>query len=68
MADLPQWTPVSTTPASLAGGVQTNQIWYGTGVPANGSGQNGDLYIRADGGAGTTIYQKRAGAWVATAA
>lgn len=40
----------------------------GTGAPAVGLGKNGDLYVRSDGGAGTVIYQKRAGAWVATAA
>lgn len=34
-----------------------------TGIPPNGS-----IYLRTDGGAGTTIYQVRAGAWVATAA
>jgi hypothetical protein len=34
-----------------------------TGFPANGS-----LYFRSDGGAGTTLYQMRAGAWVPTAA
>lgn len=40
----------------------------GTGVPAAGVGNNGDFYIRSDGGAGTCIYQKRAGVWVATGA
>lgn len=38
--------------------------WSGTGVPPNGVGVNGDTYTRIDGGALTTIYQKRAGAWV----
>lgn len=36
----------------------------GTGAPFNADGQNGDFYFRSDGGALTTIYQKRAGAWV----
>ena len=36
----------------------------GTGAPSNGDGSNGDFYFRNDGGAGTTIYHKRAGAWV----
>lgn len=44
------------------------KLWTGTGVPSSANGVNGDLYFRSDGGAGTTLYQKRAGAWVATAA
>lgn len=42
--------------------------WHGFGVPSNTLGGNSDQYWRLDGGAGTTIYQKRAGAWVATGA
>lgn len=38
------------------------------GVPSNTIGQNGWFALRVDGGAGTCIYQKRAGAWVATGA
>lgn len=58
----------------VSGGTQGIQIngaaalLSGAGVPAVGNGNNGDLWLRTDGGAGTTIYQKRAGAWVATAA
>lgn len=40
----------------------------GTGVPNNANGNNGDFYFRSDGGAGSCIYQKRAGAWAATGA
>lgn len=36
----------------------------GTGVPSNANGNNGDVYFNGAGGGGTTIYQKRAGAWV----
>jgi hypothetical protein len=36
----------------------------GEGAPSNGNGNNGDFYFRSDGGALTTIYQKRAGSWV----
>lgn len=36
----------------------------GTGVPAVGLGANGDVYFNQTGAALTTIYQKRAGAWV----
>lgn len=46
---------------------QGGALYGGSGVPAAGLGANGDVYFRVDGGAGTTIYQKRAGAWVATA-
>lgn len=54
-----------------AGGVRIfnfSAVYSGTGVPGAGLGANGDFYLRQDGGAGTCIYQKRAGAWVATAA
>lgn len=37
---------------------------FGTGAPSSSAGNNGDFYFRADGGSLTTIYQKRAGAWV----
>lgn len=43
-------------------------IYAGTGVPNNANGANGDFYFRSDGGAATCLYQKRAGAWVATGA
>jgi hypothetical protein len=38
------------------------------GPPPNTVGQNGDFAFRDDGGAGTCIYQRRAGSWVATGA
>jgi len=38
------------------------------GPPANSVGNDGDFAQRRDGGAGTTLYQHRAGAWVATGA
>ena len=38
-------------------------LWAGTGVPANGSGANGDYYFRSDGGVTSHIYYKSAGAW-----
>jgi hypothetical protein len=48
-----------------AGAFQTScGICAGVGAPANGNGNDGDIYFRSDGGAGTTIYQRRAGAWV----
>jgi hypothetical protein len=45
-------------------------LFGGSGVPAAGLGANGDYYLRTDapGAAGTRIYVKSAGAWVATAA
>lgn len=39
-------------------------IYGGSGAPSNANGANGDIFIRADGAGGTTIYHKRAGAWV----
>ena len=39
----------------------------GSGVPAAGLGSNGDLYINNTGGAGTHLYGKIGGAWVALA-
>lgn len=41
----------------------TAGIWGGAGAPV-ASGNNGDFYFRSDGGLLTSIYQKRAGAWV----
>ncbi len=47
-------------------------LYGGTGVPTDaaigGSPANGDIYFRIDGGAATTIYQRRAAVWVATGA
>lgn len=37
---------------------------FGTAPPAATVGNNGDFFFNSTGGAGTTIYQKRAGAWV----
>jgi hypothetical protein len=49
-------------------GAQQPQQFAGTGVPNNAMGNNGDVYYRQDGGAGSCIYQRRAGVWVATGA
>ena len=38
-------------------------IYAGTGAPNNANGANGDIYFRSDGGALTTVYQRRVGAW-----
>lgn len=46
--------------AGNGGGV----LSFGNGAPVNANGSNGDIYMRSDGGALTTIYQRRAGAWV----
>jgi hypothetical protein len=47
-------------------------LYGGTGAPTDaalgGAPANGDFYFRIDGAATTCIYQRRAGAWVATAA
>lgn len=52
-------------PGTPAGAVQTaSGLTAGTSAPSNADGQNGDFYFRSDGGASTSIYMKRAGAWV----
>jgi hypothetical protein len=43
---------------------QGGTIAYGTGAPVNANGIDGDIYFRVDGGLLTTMYQRRAGAWV----
>lgn len=45
-----------------------SQLYICTGIPNNANGANGDFALRSDGGAGSCVYQKRAGAWVATGA
>lgn len=42
-------------------------VYNGNGVPSNKQGMNGDLYLNNTGGAGTRLYGKIAGAWVAIA-
>lgn len=37
-------------------------VWYVTGAPPNGLGGIGDVALRSDGGAGTTLYLKTAAA------
>ena len=44
------------------------RIYGVTGVPPASLGANNDYAFRNDGAAGACIYQKRAGAWVATGA
>lgn len=52
-------------PAQDTGAIQTAcGLYAGTGAPNNSNGQNGDIYFRGDGGASTTVYQRRAGSWV----
>lgn len=62
---------VTNSNAKLGGGFSNDlgvSLIIGSGVPASGVGANGDTYFRTDGAAGTFIYQKRAGAWVASSA
>lgn len=51
-------------PQPTGAGQTAVSLYAGTGAPGAGNGANGDVFIRSDGGALTTIYQKRAGAWV----
>lgn len=56
---------LETFPRTLTGTTQTAlKITAGTGAPSNGAGSDGWIYLRSDGGSGTTIYHKRAGVWV----
>lgn len=53
------------SPPTDAGAVQTGAVYQGAGVPNNANGTNGDIYFNTTGGAGTTVYHKRAGVWAA---
>jgi hypothetical protein len=60
-------TPAGIRPGALGASPAQQTAtaqWGGTGAPSNSFGANGDFYFRSDGGAGTSIYMKRAGAWV----
>ncbi len=61
-----------TTAAAPTGGAAPGAIigglLGGTGVPANTMGQDGNFYFRYDGAAGSIIYHKVSGAWVASTA
>lgn len=57
---------IGQVPTSLRLG--SIRIHVVTGVPAAALGANGDAAWRTDGAAGVVLYQKRAGAWVATGA
>lgn len=57
--------PLKMSNGTYAGGSDVGPfISGGTGAPNNANGVNGDIYLRVDGGALTTIYQRRAGVWV----
>lgn len=58
---------IATNTANIATLTARNQVRNGAGVPAGALGSNGDLYINNTGGAGTNLYAKIAGAWVAFA-
>jgi len=58
---------IATNTANIATLTARNQIQNGSGVPASGLGNDGDLYINNTGSAGTNLYAKIAGAWVAFA-
>ena len=66
-----QVAALTTSLATLSGTVTSlaarNQILNGAGAPGAGLGNNGDLFINNIGGAGTRLYGKIGGAWVAIA-
>lgn len=70
MARIIQTPDLSTVIDDLTRRVQALEtgggVLSGAGVPANSVGLDGQIYVRTDGGAGSTIYQRRSGAWVAT--
>jgi hypothetical protein len=61
-----------TTPGAAGGTIALTavgssaapHILCGNGVPASTT-PNGSLYLRMDGGAGSTLYVRESGAWVA---
>lgn len=56
---------LASSSGAYAGATATGgTVSYGTGAPNNANGANGDIYLRVDGAALTTIYQRRLGAWV----
>lgn len=65
-ASFPQYQGVPmNNPPTPTGTTQTAVSMYaGLGAPNNANGVDGNFYFRSDGGALTTIYHKRAGAWV----
>ena len=62
------FTTATAPTAGAAPGAIIGPLLGGTGVPSNSMGVDGNYYFRYDGGAGTHIYFKTAGAWAATAA
>ena len=51
-------------PATDAAATQSAAgLYAGTGAPNNANGADGDIYFRSDGGALSTVYQRRAGTW-----
>lgn len=57
--------PFPFYPADDSGGTQSASAFYaGSGAPNNANGADGDFFFRSDGGVLSTIYQRRAGAWV----
>lgn len=57
---------VALSPGTDGAAVQTGRLFQGSGVPANGNGNNGDVYLRTDtpAVANQRIYNRQAGAWV----
>lgn len=51
-------------PAAFTATQFATSLYAGTGVPPNANGNNGDYYLRADGGVTAHLYFKSAGAWV----
>lgn len=52
------------SPGTLTNVVQANALYFGSGAPTQ-TAPNGDFYLRTDGVAGSVLYHREAGAWVA---
>lgn len=55
---------VNALPKLLWESITGPGLRFSVGAPNNANGIDGDIYFNRDGGALTTIYHKRAGAWV----
>lgn len=60
-------TDVAANTAAITALQANAVVRNGSGAPGAGLGSDGDLYINNAGGAGTRLYGKIAGAWVAIA-
>lgn len=63
-ADLWRWVKDMTAWARNMRAWHQGQVIEGDGAPS-AAARNGTLYLRRDGGAGSTLYVREGGSWVA---